>query len=62
MLASEGNSVAFRITEIVNDIVDPTPLGDMPVISECRPAPQLNPSDDASYAVEAEREESSGGT
>jgi hypothetical protein len=58
MLASEdGGPVVFRITEIVNDIVDPTPLGDLPVISEPRPTPQLEAADARSDAGKAERED-----
>jgi hypothetical protein len=55
MLAAEGASpVTFRITEIVNDIVDPSPLGELPVISEALPAQQLEACDASS---KAERED-----
>jgi hypothetical protein len=57
MLAAEdGNPVVFRITEIVNDIVDPTPLGEIPVISEAHITPQLEALDARSELSEAERE------
>ena len=50
-LAAEGaDPVVFRITEIVNDIVDPTPLGEIPVISEPRPTPPLEAPDTSSTA------------
>jgi len=58
MLAAEnGTPVAFHITEIVNDIVDPTPLGDLPVISEGRPTPQLDSADVGSDVSKSERED-----
>jgi hypothetical protein len=58
MLAAEdGNPVVFRITEIVNDIVDPTPLGEIPVISEHRPAPQLGLADGRTDLNKAEGED-----
>jgi hypothetical protein len=55
-VAEDGNPVVFRITEIVNDIVDPTPLGEIPVISEAPPTPQLETQDASSELSEAERE------
>lgn len=59
MLASDdGNPVAVRITEIVNDIVDPTPLGDIPVFAgEVRSVPQLDAPAEPSCSAETEREE-----
>jgi hypothetical protein len=43
MLAGDdGSPVAVRITEIVNDIVDPTPLGDIPVLALEAPSPTLS--------------------
>jgi hypothetical protein len=58
MLAAEGaGPVTFRITEIVNDIVDPSPLGEIPVISEARPTPQLDTPDIQSELSKAERED-----
>ncbi len=61
MLASDdGSPVAVRITEIVNDIVDPTPLGDIPVVAlEARSATQLSASADRSRLADADREEAS---
>ncbi len=50
LAAENGSPVTFRITEIVNDIVDPTPLGEIPVISEPRPTPQLQAPDASSKA------------
>ncbi len=58
MPASEdGSPVTFRITEIVNDIVDPTPCGDLPVISELPPTPQLHAAVVGSDAGKTERED-----
>ena len=62
MLASDGDSIAFRITEIVNDIIDPSPIDDMLVIAEPRPAPQLGAAADAADAAEAERGDDPGAT
>lgn len=58
MLATENATpLAFHITEIVNDIVDPTPLGDIPVISELPPTPQLDAAVVRSDAGKTERED-----
>jgi hypothetical protein len=62
MLAGDGDSIAFRITEIVNDIVDPSPIDDMLVIAEPRLAPQLDAATDAAEAGKAEREDDPGAT
>jgi hypothetical protein len=62
MLAGDGDSIAFRITEIVNDIVDPSPIDDMLVIAEPRLAPQLGAVTDAAEAGKAEREDDPGAT
>lgn len=59
MLAGDdGSAVAVRITEIVNDIVDPTPLDDIPVLAlEARSVIQSSAQSEPSGSVDADGQE-----